>query len=259
MTNHQHQGQQQDHGELQTGHRFGDRLREQARQATAVQALRLDVDGRLTAITYKGRPHHALRAPLGVRASDAPGGVGLEALDDDLTMWFDEYGAEHQAINPAASVVAAAFGRHGQVYGPVVFTGWVETGGTLGGRTCDISAAATILLAGIAASTDPSDGTSGELSVPRARRSAEWTGLGVQISRGPGPESFDALAWTVTRDGDVARCVECREPGSHPEHQPEALAAAAGESDEGQVERDPGRAVSHRKAGSGAGAGPVAR
>lgn len=37
--------------------------------------------------------------------------------------------------------------------------------------------------------------------------------------------SFDALAHTVTVEGDWPRCAECGEYGSHEEHQPEELAA----------------------------------
>lgn len=238
MTHHQHRSTQQDQNRVVSPLArpvpgSGQRLREHVAAAREVRALRLDTTGALTAISYKGRPHHALRAPLGVRSQDAPGGVGLEALDDDLTMWFDEYGAEHQPVNPAASVVAAAFGRHEQVYGPVVFTGWVETGGLLGGWTCDISAAATVLLAGIAASTDTPELPGGAARSGRVERSREWSGLGIEITRGgwrdSGAESFDALAWTITRDGDVPRCMECGEPGSHEEHQPEVLAERAGQ------------------------------
>ena len=37
--------------------------------------------------------------------------------------------------------------------------------------------------------------------------------------------SFDALAHTVTVEGDWPRCAECGDYGSHEQHQPEELAA----------------------------------
>ena len=58
-----------------------------------------------------------------------------------------------------------------------------------------------------------------------------------------GVVSFDSLAHTVTCDGDLPRCAECGEYGSHSEHQPEALIAGCaprgrgGTSDDAEDQR----------------------
>jgi len=56
-----------------------------------------------------------------------------------------------------------------------------------------------------------------------ARVGTSAGGAGAGVFGGFGG-SFDALAHTVTVEGDWPRCAECGEYGSHEQHQPEALA-----------------------------------
>ena len=231
-------------------------------RAARVTGLRIDPDGRLSEVRV---PTADTRATMAVHLSTAMAievGVGLEVLDADLAMWFDEDGALNGARNPAASVVVAMFGRPGAMYGPVVFTGWIEPQrGLPVGAVGDLSVAATILLAGVAPSCDPHAGIVDRAAefarldveiVPAPRAGSDPTstqpagsgdgGRGVPravpVDAGtstvaePGAEtalevSFDAQANTVTVDGDVARCATCGQEAAgfgHPEHQLEVLA-----------------------------------
>ena len=233
-------------------------------------AVSVTLDGRV-------RPHlltrrHRARAqalailagvPHRVRAAhrDQPdavcAGLGvlrLDRADHDLDMWFDLDGAEHHPINPVASVIAASFGVHGGIYGPVVFTGAPDAYGL----TRDVGTAATVLLAATAAACDDP----GDPGAP-ARRAAEFTALGITITdpdpdpdgdpdgdsdgepdpdpAGPGAaalpvpapraagESYDAQRHTVCRDGGFPCCAECDEhaPHGHDEHHPDQLTARA--------------------------------
>lgn len=116
----------------------------------------------------------ALRILAGVRdlaTRPAPAGVDVIRLDVDLDMWFDQDGAErpHARINPASSVIARAFGVHGQMWGPVVFTGAADDHGV----TTDLPVAAAVLLAGMAAACEPrSRHTRGTTTSPRPRTGA---------------------------------------------------------------------------------------
>ena len=219
-----------------------------------VIGLRIDTAGHLSEVRVRAAdPWSAMRAHVETRGDlDTGGAAGAEALDTDLVMWFDLDGAEHARRNPTASVVAAMFGRPGPVFGPVVFTGCTPppAGHRLGevGKVCDVSVAATLLLAGTARACDP--------QTPVVDRAAEFARLDVDIvpaprasADRPGPAStgsalvaalpddsagrddevevsYDAQAHTVTVDGDLPRCAECDQHTStgHPEHQPKVLA-----------------------------------
>ncbi|MDL5160504.1 hypothetical protein [Actinomycetospora termitidis] len=173
------------------------------------------------------------------RACAGLGVVRLDRADHDLDMWFDLDGAEHHPSNPAASVIAASFGVHGGIYGPVVFTGAPDAYGL----TRDLAAAATVLIAATTAACD----NPGDPGAP-ARRAAEFTALGITITAldgepdpaGPAAaalpvpapraagESYDAQRHTVCRDGGFPCCAECGEhaPHGHDEHHPDQLTAA---------------------------------
>lgn len=226
-----------------------------ARRTPRVTGLRIDTDGCLSEVLVStADPWSAMRAHLGVRPEAAAGGAGVETLDADLAMWFDEHGAEHARRNPTASVAAAMFGRPGPVFGPVVFTGCTRPRpGHPVGDIRDVSVAATLLLAGIGPTCDPDAAVdrAAEFArlhigiVPAPRAASERTGeqpAGHDGPTGSGaqdddlrdgapseePEvSYDAQANTVTTDGDLPRCTECGEHAAgqgHPEHQPEVLA-----------------------------------
>lgn len=177
------------------------------------------------------------------RACAGLGVARLDRADHDLDMWFDLDGAEHHPRNPVASVIAASFGVHGGIYGPVVFTGAPDAYGL----TRDLAAAATVLIAATAAACDNPE----DLSAP-ARRAAEFTALGITITAtddepDPEPEPiaststsavvraprdvgevYDSLRHTVCRDGGFPCCAECGQdaPHGHDEHHPDQLAAA---------------------------------
>lgn len=122
-----------------------------------VTGLRVDTDGGLGEVLVPtADPWSAMLVHLDPSPETAAGGAGVETLDTDLAMWFDEHGAEHARHNPTASVVAAMFGRPGPVFGPVVFTGctWPQPGCPVG-EIRDVSVAATLLLAGIGPTCDP--------------------------------------------------------------------------------------------------------
>lgn len=197
-----------------------------ARSAPTVSALHIDTYGSLREVRVPTRATAwALAADLG--APGAPVAMENHRLDTDLVMWaaaadhVEDVGVGPR--NPAALVAAASFGLHGAVRGPVVFTGWNDDpAGVPGGVIADVSVAAVILLAAIAASCDLTDRT--------AARAAEFARLGIDVVTPPAQserESYDALAHTVTRPGDLPRCAECGEYRSCEEHQPEALAEQA--------------------------------
>ena len=228
-----------------------------AGRAPRVTGLRIDTDGRLREILVPSTdPWSAIRAHVGARPDITAGGAGVETLDVDLAMWFDEDGAEHARPNPTASVAAAMFGRPGPVHGPVVFTGWTHPQpGSTAVAISDVSVAATLLLAGIAPTCDPTATTVDRAAefarldvdiVPAPRAAPDHAGRqpdahGVATGddphghRSPGDEpavSYDAQAHTVTTDGDLPRCAECGEHApaqGHPEHQPEGLAESDGD------------------------------
>lgn len=206
---------------------------------------------------------HCIYSDRGRGPARAFMGLGVLRLDADLDMWFHLDGAERRPVNLAASEIAAAFGVTGHMYGPVVFTGVPDGDGV----TQDISVAATVLIAGMAAAHDaPDTGTDQPRGEQRAR---EFLALGIDtrhpdsandvaesarnestggdlaahaLHDGDHPsaargsttrratrgrvESFDALAHTVTADGDLPRCAECGEHGSHERCQPETVRAA---------------------------------
>lgn len=147
-----------------------------------VTGLRVDTDGGLGEVLVPtADPWSAILVHLDPSPETA---VGAETLDTDLAMWFDEHGAEHAHHNPTASVVAAMFGRPGPVFGPVVFTGctWPQPGCPVG-EIRDVSVAATLLLAGIGPTCDPT-------AAPD--RAAEFARLHISIIPAPGRAPSEA-------------------------------------------------------------------
>lgn len=214
-----------------------------------IAAVGIRVDGRITAYQLTARPGARARTlsilvgvPTAVwRGHDddperASAGLDVVRLDRDLDLWFDIDGAEHHRRNPVASVLAAGFGVHGGLHGPVVVTGAPDQHGV----TEDISAAACVLIASVATGCDGPHPSAAQ----RAHRARQFAALGLDDlghrlaampaprdpGHGPGhdrgeePESVDVLAHTVTYPGDLPRCHECGQYGSHEECQPEALA-----------------------------------
>ena len=183
---------------------------------------------RACSLSFLAGVPHAIYTDRGRGPARAFQGLGVIRLDVDLDMWFDLDGAESRPVNFAASEIAGAFGVNGYMFGPVVFTGVPDADGI----TQDISVAAAVLIAGMAAAHDaPDTGTGTERGEQRAR---DFLAFGIETrspepGQGPGGSvvAFDALAHTVTTDGDAPRCAECGEYGSHPGCQPEELHAAA--------------------------------
>lgn len=220
-----------------------------------VTALRLRTDGAVEVFHLSPQPRARVNtlsmltgAPIALGDGSVSGiGGGLEVirLDEDLDLWCDLDGDRFAGRNPVASVLAAAFGVHDGIHGDVVLTGAQDEHGV----TQSISVATSVIVAGTAAASDAARPGS------QAQRRREFAALGIAAIDPDGPagalvavptprepqvvdvltgrtdataaaESFDALAHTVTRDGDLPRCPECDEyaPGGHAEHQPEALA-----------------------------------
>lgn len=204
-----------------------------ARSAPTVIGLHIDTAGDLHEVRVPSRATAwALAAHLG--AAGGASAIEVHRLDQDLVMWVSEdLGAGPR--NPAVCVAAAALGGPATVRGAVVFTGWTGPRAGSAGVVADVSVAAVILLASIARSCDLTDRT--------AARAAEFARLDIAVVTPPTPRgagvqlggstgtgelgSYDALAHTITRPGDLPRCAECLEYGSHEEHQPETLAAAS--------------------------------
>jgi hypothetical protein len=206
-----------------------------------IGAVGIRADGRVTPYQLTARPGaraRALSILVGVPTEvwrghhevpeRACAGLDVIRLDRDLDLWFDIDGAERHPRNPLASVVAAGFGVHGGIYGPVMLTGATDTHGI----TTSIGAAACVFIASVATGCD------GPHPSP-ARRARQFAALGIEglgapqaaipaprpeHERDDEPESVDALANTVTYPGDLPRCCECGQYGSHDECQPEVLA-----------------------------------
>lgn len=188
---------------------------------------------RACSLSFLAGVPHAIYTDRGRGPARAFQGLGVIRLDVDLDMWFDLDGAESRPVNFAASEIAGAFGVNGLMHGPVVFTGIPDADGV----TQDISVAAAVLIAGMAAAHDaPDTGTDTPRGEQRARDflafgieahhpdTSRVTALGTATPTAPAG-SVDVLAHTITVDGDFPRCLECGEYGSHGERQPEALRA----------------------------------
>ena len=97
---------------------------EDAVERGSVLGVRFDEHGRMSQVALTADPRRRVRALHRLTgatvAVPAPGGIDdVLALDVDLDLWIDIDGAEHAGVNPTASVMAAAFGVHGEVFGSV--------------------------------------------------------------------------------------------------------------------------------------------